>query len=460
MDLIGVNNSIVKMRKVTIKAKIHIIRLLVKRIKSAKSKKVSNDDQKAQNERKANRYHSEINIIKHLKKDEISRFALLNKQSFLPEINPDKDSDNLDNLLKKRALIRLSNATVMKKSVEEFRRNYPTWEKDLPKVLKNLGKKQAKKEEKKKKEKRKDEKAKKKSAKQPDEDSVNEPKEGESNEMSDIESGAEDASDAQDISDDESESDSESASKQEESKPIRVENKKVGDMEVKQLNLSELIEEGNDEEESNRDLPLKVEPAKIKKDSFFLGGEDSSGEESADDKEEEVESSINNAMSRKRNDFFGGGGRGFENKRGRGQGRGQGFNNRGRGNQRGGRRDFGDSGRGRPSRGFDNRSNFAPRGGNYRGRGGGGNDGFSRKYDSNEQNLHPSWAAKRNQKMVIPSANHSQAKKIRFDEDTSSASLPTPGGAANLHPSWAAKKDNKKGIQAFQGKKVVFGDDE
>ena len=43
MDLITVNNTIVKMRKAVIKAKIHVIRSLVKQIKSLKNKKVAND---------------------------------------------------------------------------------------------------------------------------------------------------------------------------------------------------------------------------------------------------------------------------------------------------------------------------------------------------------------------------------------------------------------------------------
>ena len=39
MDLIGLNNKIVNMRKTSIKAKVHVIRQLVKQIKSLKGKK-------------------------------------------------------------------------------------------------------------------------------------------------------------------------------------------------------------------------------------------------------------------------------------------------------------------------------------------------------------------------------------------------------------------------------------
>ena len=86
------------------------------------------------------------------------------------------------------------------------------------------------------------------------------------------------------------------------------------------------------------------------------------------------------------------------------------------------------------------------------------NESYAIKDD--EKNLHPSWAAKRKQKINID--DKIQGKKIRFDhqdEDfvTKSSHSNEP---KNLHPSWAAKKDFNKGIQPFQGKKKVFNDDD
>ena len=86
------------------------------------------------------------------------------------------------------------------------------------------------------------------------------------------------------------------------------------------------------------------------------------------------------------------------------------------------------------------------------------NESYANKDD--EKNLHPSWAAKRKQKINID--DKIQGKKIRFDhqdEDfvTKSSHSNEP---KNLHPSWAAKKDFNKGIQPFQGKKKVFNDDD
>ena len=153
------------MRKTTVKAKIHVIRKLVKHVKDIQKKKIQNDKQKEQNERKSSRLQSELNIIKHLKKDEISRFALTNKKKVLPEINPEKDADRMENLLKQRALVRLSNSSVLTKDVENFRKKYPTWEQELVKILKVLGKKQQKKDQISKKKKREEQKAKKKSEK-------------------------------------------------------------------------------------------------------------------------------------------------------------------------------------------------------------------------------------------------------------------------------------------------------
>merc|ERR1712086_812632 len=68
MDLIGVNNSIVNMRKNSMRARIHVIRDLLKKIKELQQKKSKTDAQKAQNERKTSRLQSELTIIKQLKK--------------------------------------------------------------------------------------------------------------------------------------------------------------------------------------------------------------------------------------------------------------------------------------------------------------------------------------------------------------------------------------------------------
>ena len=244
MQLIELNNSIVNMRKTAIKAKIHVIRQLVRHAKSIKSKKVTKEEQKAQNQRKIDRFQSEVHIIKHLKRDDISKFALQNKQSFLPEINPLKDSERMEELLRKRALVRLSNTSVMKKDIEGFRKKYPNWESELPKLLRILGQKQRQKAEKLKKKKKEEKKAKPVTK----EDSDNDGSENDSDSQGE-DSDAEDAN----ISMDES---SEPESEVENAKSLKkVPEKNEGEMKIKQLELKDLIEEDTD---SNQDRKAHV----------------------------------------------------------------------------------------------------------------------------------------------------------------------------------------------------------
>ena len=81
-------------------------------------------------------------------------------------------------------------------------------------------------------------------------------------------------------------------------------------------------------------------------------------------------------------------------------------------------------------------------------------------------NLHPSWAAKR--KLQISGIDDFKGKKTKFDSDGNSfnnskktfsekKNMRNDSANKNLHPSWAAKKDQKKiQISSFQGKKITF----
>ena len=61
------------MRKNSMRARIHVIRDLLKKIKELQQKKSKTDAQKAQNERKTSRLQSEVTIIKQLKKDKYKK---------------------------------------------------------------------------------------------------------------------------------------------------------------------------------------------------------------------------------------------------------------------------------------------------------------------------------------------------------------------------------------------------
>jgi hypothetical protein len=276
-----------------------VIRDLLKKTKELQRKKSKTDAQKAQNERKTSRLQSEVTIIKQLKKDEMSKFALTNTKKQVPEINPEKDADRVDKLLKQRALVRLANTSVLKKDVEAFRTKYPTWENDLVKILKVLGKKQQKKDELAKKKKRSEVKSKKKAEKLPKSDPKNEDKSEPKNEepkgneeLDDIgnesDSGTDNETDGESSGDDltADEFNSMEAVVKKLSKPsekkvthvkndmvedkedkVEVENRKDGEMEIKQLDLNELIENdtSSEEEESDDENQVEVEKPSPKK---------------------------------------------------------------------------------------------------------------------------------------------------------------------------------------------------
>ena len=257
---------------------------------------------------------------------------------------------------------------------------------------------------------------------------------------------------------------------------------KDGEMEIKQLDLNELIENetSSDEEDADEDKKsllekdLKIEKSqentKVVKDSFFLGGDasDDASENESDNDQDITEFSIDNAVNNKRNNFFEKSkldrSRGHEGHRGRGRSqssdrgrgdfkrgrgdfkRGSGDFNRGRGDYNRGRGDYnrghGDFSRGRGNFGRG-RSDFnrgrgsfsgdrgdfnRGRGTSNRGRGsfdsgrGRGLGNYENEEFSNEK-IHPSWAAKRNQQKVVISTENLSNKKIKFDDSGDSSSF-------------------------------------
>eukprot|EP00092_Neocalanus_flemingeri_P033331 GFUD01036246.1.p1 GENE.GFUD01036246.1~~GFUD01036246.1.p1 ORF type:complete len:669 (+),score=242.58 GFUD01036246.1:55-2061(+) len=268
--------------------------------------------------------------------------------------------------------------------------------------------------------------------------------------------------------------------------------KKSGEMLVKVLDLEKVESENEDGDASGNESEKLVETGnKMKISSFFVGGESESEEENEDNLEEDAlpygenalemrQESLRQKFQREGGFVRGGRGRGnndrgsrrgsgvFDNTRGRGRGdfdrgRGRGDFDRGRG--RGG--DFQQRGRGRGDfqRGGRGKTFNESGGGYVKQPADNIGSGTIAEVDSN---LHPSWAAK---KRVNTTIAKFEGKKIKFgdDGDTVKSSRPAyvppvakpPSTAApseKLHPSWAAKQNQKSSIQAFQGKKVVFGD--
>lgn len=72
------------------------------------------------------------------------------------------------------------------------------------------------------------------------------------------------------------------------------------------------------------------------------------------------------------------------------------------------------------------------------------------KKASTAEVLHPSWEARKAQKVSISAF---QGKKITFGSEETKEK---PDAENSLHPSWEARKTQKNSIVAFQGKKITF----
>ena len=164
-------------------------------------------------------------------------------------------------------------------------------------------------------------------------------------------------------------------------------------------------------------------------------------------------------MRGSRGDMRGGRGSSRGDRGGRGGFRGDGTRGRGEGwRGRGdGGRGRGEGGRGRGDRG---------RGGE-RGRGRGGFDSNPLKRKEESENLHPSWAAKKAKNDGIVKF---KGKKTVFGESGAPTDVPPAtkdfrprpttdvSKDKDVHPSWAAKQNQKSKILPYQGKKTVFED--
>ncbi|XP_067647657.1 uncharacterized protein Rlb1 [Eurosta solidaginis] len=102
------------------------------------------------------------------------------------------------------------------------------------------------------------------------------------------------------------------------------------------------------------------------------------------------------------------------------------------------------------------------------------NTQMTKKSQTKDNSLHPSWAAKQKLKACI---KEFKGKKITFNNEgdgrekiSTVASVNAPTTKRNLknqneadsglHPSWVAKQNQKPVLTAFQGKKITFADDE
>ena len=252
-------------------------------------------------------------------------------------------------------------------------------------------------------------------------------------------------------------------------KTANIVDKEKGDMVIKRLNVNQENHELFLEKDNTLDLNLENKnKSSTVKDSFFLGGVSDSGsesEENSDDQKRKPGLEIQTkhkyfAYNEKTNIF-----NGYGNKRTARLGKvkpNNGSDRRSNNSNNRGNSKF------QHNKNYDRKqseNNFSR------------SDSRKNHFEkSNKQNnnrdIHPSWAAK---KKMADSANiniHTKGNKITFDDNGGEVtrSVLNTGSQQNrnsnqglkkdnLHPSWAAKKE-QKGIQQFSGKKIVFGDDD
>jgi len=520
----SLNTLIVSLRPCITQAKVHIIHQLARQVAGLKKKKSANENEKAKNERKIGRFVEEISILKRSKKDVISRWLVVNKKSFADVTKQETLTQKFN--MKVRVFVRTGEHKAVKKVLDAYKLKYPNWESEVPKVLRTLGKKRKKTDPNKQELGIKA--AKEGSTKVADKDisaTIKQDSLENSEDNSSSESDSEDSdndnaevqSDDSDVDegivttvghvsgiDDRASPEPNSCDSDDEEifvsslkdalkfgserstrkviEPVKEKRegsieKKNGEVVVKVIDLNNA---DFDTVAGERDKSTEIKATdknKCKKSSFFMGGESESEEEKDGGVEEDFEEDALQMRQESLRTKFqkeGRAGAGLNSRGGRADGgRGRGrerveHSNRGRGRGdfvRGkGRGDFQKEGRGRirdiqgGDRGKPGHSYSSSHGALT----------VTEKSIEVDNNLHPSWAAKKRANTTIAKF---EGKKIKFGDDGVSSSntkhtndkpvskgpvVPTP--VEKLHPSWAAKQSQKSSIQTFQGKKVVFGD--
>ncbi|VDO37776.1 unnamed protein product [Haemonchus placei] len=125
------NNEIVGMRAVINKARMSLVRHLVRKLKRLKSVVAKKPSEVLQ--RKMRRYEEEIHAMKTIARDDVSKFALLNKKS-LNELRITGTTP-----VKERCLWKLACERCVVKAVEEYRTRFPNSEATTAFFLQRLG---------------------------------------------------------------------------------------------------------------------------------------------------------------------------------------------------------------------------------------------------------------------------------------------------------------------------------
>ncbi|XP_045156764.2 serum response factor-binding protein 1-like [Mercenaria mercenaria] len=120
IDKVALNNRVVLMRAIVRRSKLHLINALVKKVHKLRDKK-GTEGQKSQNKNKADRMLEDIKIIKVLKPDYVSKYALGTTEKF--EDLAAKPGTSAD----MRALARLAAHKFIMQEVGKFRHEHEDW---------------------------------------------------------------------------------------------------------------------------------------------------------------------------------------------------------------------------------------------------------------------------------------------------------------------------------------------
>ncbi|XP_033751083.1 LOW QUALITY PROTEIN: serum response factor-binding protein 1-like [Pecten maximus] len=121
IDMVALNNKVVCMRSTVKKAKIYTIRKLKNRLRQLKDRKGS-PEEIAKDQRRLKKFRQELHVIRHLKKDLISKYALGCTDTVHELCKKQNDVD-----VEIRALTRLAEHKLMQLSIKRFREEHEDW---------------------------------------------------------------------------------------------------------------------------------------------------------------------------------------------------------------------------------------------------------------------------------------------------------------------------------------------
>ncbi|EPB66364.1 hypothetical protein ANCCEY_14544, partial [Ancylostoma ceylanicum] len=125
------DEEIVHLRPIVQKARRFLSHRLVRKMKGMEARLAKKENNALK--RKVQRYEEEIHSLKTIKKDDVSKFALLNKKS-LDELRiTDKTP------VRERCLYKLACEPPVIKAVQQYRNRYPSWEVTTAYLLQRLG---------------------------------------------------------------------------------------------------------------------------------------------------------------------------------------------------------------------------------------------------------------------------------------------------------------------------------